>query len=436
MVEMNVQAASPAFHERVYRRNFFIFLVDAIFFTVAMGIIGSTTVIPDFVRRLTDSEILIGMSSSLFEIGWLLPQLFIARYIVRYARKKWWFVGPNIPVRFIILLFAAITILVGRDHPEIILLAFFICYGIAGIGDGVVAVPWADLMGTSLDGRWRARMIGLQAAASGLIMLGIAPLIALILASSEFPNNYAVLFGISGFLFVLSIIPVLFLHELPGGKAVERIPALSEFLPDLGRVLRTDVPFRAILIARLLTSLFAMAGPFYIGFATESLNLSSEVAVPTLLAMQTIGSVCGALAYTWIGARNNLLYIRLALVGGALLPVSALLAGVVGPLPLYFGFLMSGLAVSNLFMSFLNWLVTYATPDSRPVYIGLFNTISAVTSLSAPIIGGTIAQYLGYQPLFVVSLVMALSALFVTLRFLRNTQAQPIPEVAISSSAV
>ncbi len=224
---------------------------------------------------------------------------------------------------------------------------------------------------------------------------------------------------------------MLFSHDLPGGKAAEKIPALREFLPDLGRVLRTDGPFRAIVIARMLTSLLAMAGAFYIGFATQQLGLSSEVAVPTLLAMQTIGSVSGAFLYTWLGARNNLLYIRLALGGAALLPVSALLASVVGPLPLYFGFLVSGLAMSNLFIGYQNWIVTSATPERRPIYVGLFNTLSAAASLAAPIIGGTISQHFGYLPLFAVSLLMAFSALYVTLRYLQNTHAR---EVAVSAA--
>jgi hypothetical protein len=50
-------------------------------FLVAKGILGPTTLIPDFIRCLTDSEVLIGLSSSLFKVGWTLPQLFIARYI-------------------------------------------------------------------------------------------------------------------------------------------------------------------------------------------------------------------------------------------------------------------------------------------------------------------------------------------------------------------
>lgn len=411
-----------AHHERVYRRNFFLLVIDGILFMVALGMIGSTTVIPDFIRRLTDSEILIGLSGTLFDIGWTLPQLFIARYVVRFERKKWLFAGPNIPVRLVILIFAVIVVLLGAERPGAILAAFLICYSIAAIGDGVVGVPWADIAGTSLDSRWRARMFGLMSALSGLIMLGVTPLIGIVLSDANlpFPNNYALLFGGAGVLFALSIIPPLLLIELPGSKAVEKMATMSEYLPALGRVLREDVPFRAIIITRMLTTLFTMAAPFYIGFATVQLGLSSTVAVPTLLAMQTVGTIGGALIYTWLGARNNLLYIRLALAGASLLPISALLAAFVGPLPLYFGFLVSGLAMSNLMFSYQNWVITYAAADKRPVYTGLFNTIAAVTSLTAPFIAGTIVQNVGYEALFVVAIIMISSAMYVTLRYLRS----------------
>ena len=69
MADSNEQS----FRERIYRRNFFFFLVDNILFNIAMGIINSNTVIPDFVRRLTNSEILIGLSGNLFMVGFHLP---------------------------------------------------------------------------------------------------------------------------------------------------------------------------------------------------------------------------------------------------------------------------------------------------------------------------------------------------------------------------
>src|SRR5690606_29143783 len=115
-----------------------------------------------------------------------------------------------------------------------------------------------------------------------------------------------------------------------------------------------------------------------------------------------------------------LLFIRLALLGAAFLPVSALLSTQVGPLPLYVGFFLSGLTVSNLFSSYLNWVVSYATPDQRPVYAGLFNTIAAVIALTSPLLGGFITQQFGYIAVFSTALVMILLALFVTVRFVHN----------------
>ncbi|MEZ4615418.1 MAG: MFS transporter [Caldilineaceae bacterium] len=219
-------------------------------------------------------------------------------------------------------------------------------------------------------------------------------------AGPAFPNNYALIFAAAGVLFVLSIIPGLFFNELPGGKAVEKIPALREFVPALGRVLCDDGPFRAFILVRMFTNLFMMAAPFYIGYATVDLGLSSEVAVPVLVAMTTIGSLIGALAYTWLGERNNLLFIRLALGSAVLMPLCALVASrpgqLLGPWPLYVGFLVSGLAASsNLFAAFMNWAVDYADADERPIYVGLSNTVSALVSLLAPFLGGTSGRAIG-----------------------------------------
>jgi MFS family permease len=412
----------PASLEAIYRRNFVFFLIDNILFNVAMGIMGITTVIPAFVRELTDVEILIGLSGNMFAIGYTLPQLFIARLLRRHARKKWWFAGPNIPVRLMMLLFAGLALTIG-DQPGLLLIAFLVCYGIAALGDGVVGVPWADLVGTSLDLRWRARMLGLTVATSGTVLLTISPWIGSILgaAGPGFPTNYATLFGVAGTLFALSIIPCLFIRELPGARAHDELPPMRMFLPELAAMLREDPTFRGYVAIRALCSLSLMAAPFYIGYATTGLGLASDVAVPTLLAMQMIGSVAGALTYTWLGARDNIAFIRVALVCAALQPVCGLIAGLVGPWPLYLGFLVYGVAASNLLIRMLNWLVNYAGAERRPVYVGLSNTIAALALLVAPIIGGTIVAWLDYEVLFGTTLLVVALAMALTWRVLRNT---------------
>jgi len=397
---------SPSERESIYRRNFVLFLADFALFSIGFNLIGPTTVIPDFVRRLTDSEILIAFSSQMFEVGWLLPQLLIARSLVRVHNKKWWFVGPNIPVRFLMLIFGGLVF---------------------ALGDGVVGVPWLDLAASSMDNRRRARMFGYGNALVGISILGLTPVIRFILSDDgpAYPNNYGLLFVLAGLMFLITIPLMIFIRELPGGKVQEVTPPLREYLPDLGRVLRYDRPFRAMITARVLATLFTLAGPFYIGLGTERLGMESDVAVSHLLLMQTIGTVGGALSFSWWGDRPPLRFIRLVLLAGVTQPALALLAVAVGPAPLYAAFLVAGVLTATLGFSFINWVLIYATPERRPVYSGLFNSVSAVGLLSAPLLGGLIVEVLGYEAAFIAALAMMLGALAVSLRFIDHAAAAP-----------
>lgn len=411
---------TPSEREQVYRHNYRLFLADFLLFSVGMSLLGTTTVIPAFIRGLTDSEVLIGLSSQLFEIGWLLPQLLVARWLVSVANKKWWFAAPNIPVRLLILVLAGVIVLLGPERKTAILIAFLVLYAGAALGDGLVGVPWVDLIGSSLDGRRRARLFGLGTAFVGIAMLGLNPIVQRILSDEgpPFPNNYALLFAISGTLFTITIIPPMFLRELPSATPQVAPPSMRDYLPQLGRVLRTDHPFRAVIIARVLLSLATLAGPFYIGFATEQLGMSSDIAVSNLLLMQTLGSVAGSLALSWMGDRQIVLFIRLVITMALLQPALALLASAVGPAPLYLAYVMAGVVIGSLNLSLTNWVVMYASPDQRPIYAGLFNSAAAVTLIVAPLMGGTIVELLGYEVVFVMAFVIVSAALGVVLRSL------------------
>jgi predicted MFS family arabinose efflux permease len=180
----------------------------------------------------------------------------------------------------------------------------------------------------------------------------------------------------------------------------------------------------------VLVAFFTLATPFYIGLATERLGLSSGTAVRNSLLMQTIGNVSGSLLYARVGDHKTVWFIRVGLILGVSQPVLALLATGIGPAPLYFVFMVAGLLASSLEMSFLNWVVMYATPDQRPVYSGLFNSVSAVALLIAPVIGGVLVEAFDYEAAFIVALVMVVAALFVALRYGDPPGPQPSAELA------
>lgn len=318
-----------------------------------------------------------------------------------------------------------VVVLLGPDRKAEMLALFLLFYALAALGDGVVGVPWIDLLGSSLDNKRRARLFGHGTAIVGVAMLGLSQVVRLVLSDRgpAFPNNYALLFAISGLIFMATIPIGLMIHELPGGKAKSRVPTLRDYLPELGHVLRTDRPYRAMIVARVLATLYALAAPFYIGFATEQLGLSSDVAVSNLLLMQTLGSVSGALAYSWLGDKRSLMFIRAALLAGMVQPVLALVAATAGPLPLYGAFFASGIVSGMLGISFLNWVIGYATSEQRPVYSGLFNTMTALGFIVSPLIGGLLVELLGYEATFIASLGMISAAFYVALRHVHAVRA-------------
>ncbi|MFZ4828395.1 MAG: MFS transporter [Phototrophicaceae bacterium] len=404
--------------ERIYRRNFIYFLLDNALFNIGYNLAGTTTVIPDFLGHLTNSQVLIGLLSNFFSIGNTLPQLFVARLIVRHTHKKSWFIFPNLFVRWVIILFALITVMVGKDQPNLILLAFALCYGIASIGDGLVVVPYVEMIGSSLDNRWRARMFGLTTTITSISMLLVAPLVGYILSNFAFPNNYAIIFGIAGIFYTLSILPGLFMTELVGSGQTGSVQPFHDFLPHLADILRVDRSYRAYIIARFFSALFMMTAPYYIGFATVDLGLSSAVAIPTLLAIQTIGGLCGSIVFAWLGARNNRHAMILALACSVLSPILALSAGEMRVYPLYLSFWLAGFSSGSLIYAYINWLVGYTTAEQRPIYTGLSSTIIAITALVAPFMGGTIVEQLGYPSLFIFALITASCALLTVVFYL------------------
>ncbi len=393
---------------------------DYVLFSIGMGLIGSTTVIPDFIRRLTDAEVLIALSSQLFEIGWLLPQLLVARQLVRVRNKKWWFVGPNIAVRPVLLIFAGVIVLLGPDRPGAILRRSWCFTGSRRMGDGLVGVPWLDLAGSSLDARRRARLFGYGNASVGVAMLALASVVRLILGEDgpAFPNNYALLFALAGGLMLATIPVTLLIKELPGGEPRAAAPSLRDYLPELGHVLRTDRPFRAMIVARVLSSLYTLAAPFYIGYGTEVLGLASSVAVSNLLVMQTIGSVLGRCSF-----RAGACAARCASSASRWSSASPRwrwrCRRRARPAALYVAFMAGGLVQGSLGISFMNWVVTYAAPDQRPIYSGLFNSVSAVSLLSAPLLGGLLVEGFDYRAAFAAALLAMASGLWVALRHVR-----------------
>ena len=397
-----------------YRRNFAALVADFSLFGVAMAFISPSTVLPAFVRQLTDSPLLIGLNSTIQTAGWLFPQLIAANYLVGKAQKKRYILIPAAIGRPICFLLALALVLGAARHPALVLTLLFLGSALFWVGDALASVPWFDVVGKAIPARWRGRLFSLGQIVSGLLTVGAGWVINNILgvAGPSFPRNYAALFGIAGALFGLSWLALTALKE-PAGPA-ETADAESEapFLQRLSRIWRQDRDFRLFIAVRLLAGLGGLAIPFYIVFGADQLGLGQGV-VGSFTSAQVIGGMIGAAVLGALYERRGGRRVIQAGVGaGLFVPLWALALPVLLPaghpwLVYGYGLVFLGLGVmqSNFMQGFFNYLLDLAPEDERATYIALSNTLNGVVLWPVALIGGAILKATGnsYATLFAVT---------------------------------
>ena len=74
-------------------------------------------------------------------------------------------------------------------------------------------------------------------------------------------------------------------------------------------------------------------------------------------------------------------------------------------------YLILGMVNGSSLLGYFNYILDLAPPGSRPIYMGVANSLSGLL-VFAPIAGGWILDYSSYQVLFVLTLIGMLAAAF------------------------
>src|SRR5450432_1817983 len=227
------------------RRNFILFFLDFALFGTAFTLIGNTTVVPDFVRHLTNSEQVIGFAGSIYSFSWLLPQLMFAQLINRSARRKPWLTFTTVPFRMVMAVMALSIALSGPSNQNAILLIFLTGYTLFAATDGLTTIVWADMIGGAMPERLRGVLFSAGQFVVAFGALAMRAVVRTLLGPNgpAFPQNYAQMFGIAAILFVLAGLCLALLVEEKSDAPAQVGPTFKEYFPYVGNVLRQDRAF-------------------------------------------------------------------------------------------------------------------------------------------------------------------------------------------------
>jgi MFS family permease len=402
---MSLPFSNEQFIQRNLRFNFTINILDGGFFGLALGFASFITIIPLFVSQMTDSALLIGLVPAIHNVGWQFPQLLTAGWVSRAKRIKPLTLWMTIHERVPFLGLAIVAWFLPKLGAQNALILTFILLVWQGLGGGFTANAWTSLVTKIMPANLHGTFFGAQAAAfTGLEGLS-AVAAGLILDKLDGPLDFTLCFLAASASFVISFIFISLTRETDSRLRVTE-GKLAGSWKESQRILKTNGNFVAFLVMRSLSQFAAMSFSFYIVYVVWTFGISEAEAgymTGVFLASSIAASlVMGRLADRWTP--------RIVMaIGGLAATIGASLA-LLAPSAnwFYIIFTLSSMAIIAIWTIPLPLTVQFGAEEERPYYIGLSSTITAPATLLAPVIGGWLADTVGFQATFVVSIVCGL----------------------------
>ena len=393
--------------ERNYRWNFTVNLLDGATFLFGLSVISSTTIIPLFITKLTSSPFLIALVAVIAQGAWFLPQIFAANFTEQMPRKKPIVVNLGFFLDRLPMWVIVAAAPVALYSPALACLIFFVGYTWHGLGAGVGAPAWQDLIARCFPVERRGRFFGTTMFIGAAAGAAGAALSIWFLRSVPFPTNFFYIFLIAAVALTISWAVIALTREPVQPVDVPQ-QSNRQFLAKLPGIVRRDQNFRHFLIARSLMALGGMGT----GFITVSALLRWQLPDSTVgiyTAAHLLGQTVGNLAFGFLADRFGH---KLSLEIGALASGLAFFLAWLAPAPewIFAVFFLLGISLGAILVSGILVVLEFSEPRRRPTYVGMANTAVGLVSIVAPLIGAWLALH-NYSWLFAVAAVINLVAM-------------------------
>ncbi|MFA6469777.1 MAG: MFS transporter [Bacteroidota bacterium] len=386
------------------RENIRMHLFDGSLYVLGMSIVSVQTILPIFIKELGGSPLAIGSVQVLWTIGQNMPSLIIAHYIQRRVLFKPAMVSWGLAHRLMLLVCSiAAYYLVGSISPDVAVPLFLLfIFLIPAIGS-FSGLPWFQVFTKTVPVKLRGRLMGIrQLLGSAAGAIG-GTIIAFVISSVVFPENFALLFLCAFIVTMASFYFLIQITEQPSPAIRTDIQQLN-IIANAKRIIRTDRNYRNFLFADVFLLLSLTASSFYSVYAVEKFSLPPSYA-GTFTAIVMITNIAanivfGIMADTY-GHKVNLLVFAACSAGAGLIAIISTNILMYG-----FVFIFLACAVQLQAISRQSFLAEMCSEQERPLYVGITNSFTAPAVIFGLVFGWMVPS-VGYATIFFITTLLA-----------------------------
>ncbi|MGC9063212.1 MAG: MFS transporter, partial [bacterium] len=360
---------------------------------------------PVLIKNLGGSNLHIGLIPAIANLGWTIPSLFGAKLIANMPRKLGFILKGTVWERVPYLIIAILLLFLAPKNPTLTLYLSLLLLFVTTFAGGILFPAWLDLIGKIIIPSKRGTFFAIGGGIGGAAGIVASFIAKQFLETYPFPLNFFYCFLSASISLGISYLFISLAKEPESDVNSDEI-GFSDYIKSLPTVLKNDRNFSFYILARVIATLGSMGVGFYTVYSLKEFALADEYAgifSAFLLGSQTLSTfILGPIG----DKRGHKLILSSGILSLTLAYLGLLLG--IGSWTAYLAFTFLGINYSAFNTSGLALLIEFTDEELRAIYVALSNTIIGPFSFIAPIIGGTLANSLGYKIMFLISLILSL----------------------------
>ncbi len=378
------EAAYEKFVWANLKRNYIGHYLHGMLGMTGFRLINAPTFLPAYLHMLSGSNTVVGLGLALQQLGGVLSPI----------------VGAN---------------QIEHRTKVVAIIGFMFLFGLFM---GTQRVVFSMLLAKVIPISRRGRLQAWRNATGGLIAAGLAYLAGrYFIDANLFGNGYSTTFIFAFALTSLGLTALRLLMIEPEPPTVRPRSRLIDRFKDFPALL-AEKGFLYFMIVQMLAITARMAVPFYVLFASSTIELNGKNL--GLLSLAFLGAdTISNLVWGYLGDKTGF---RLVMLLSLLVWVGStvLLMGAHDFLPIFMAFFGLGAAQSGYMMSAGTMILEFGERDEMPMRIAFSATAEGIMGSIGPLLGGVISSTLGYGPMFSISIAFLVAALIVLITLVKE----------------